>query len=140
MKRFEAIIISSLLSLGAVFVAGCDSPGGDGTRWSCAMTYSGHSEGTIEGETSTARIVARLFIPPGEEMWLFEGVYEELEGPLDDNVKLQEFASEVDEDGNLEPAEAGIQLFGSIDLDGYCEAEGTWEFFGDASGTWTAAP
>jgi hypothetical protein len=89
---------------------------------------------------TSGRVAARLYLPRNGDDWLFEGVYEELEGPLSAENKVQEFTSTVDENGNLTPSAAGIRFIGTIDLDGRCEAEGVWEFFGDSNGSWAAAP
>jgi hypothetical protein len=138
-KRFNLLTASfiSVASLG--FLASCDAPGGDGTLWSCATSYAGHAEGLLGDDPTTGRIAAVLYIPRGQEEWVFEGIYEELEGPLSADQKIQEFTSSIDEDGNLSP-ETGMRFSGRIDLDGRCEAEGTWEFFGDSAGTWEAIP
>ena len=123
-------------------MAGCDAPGGDGL-WSCATTYTGTAEGILsatDGDVPTSGMVAALLVlPEGEEDWVFEGYYEEIEGPLDEDQKIQEFEGSVDENGTITPV-SGIRFSGSIDLDGRCEAGGTWEFFGSSNGTWQADP
>lgn len=147
MNRRYAPFVFGLLGIGSLaLLASCDAPGGDGTRWGCATGYNGTAQGTLDGSDTSGRIAARLYLPPSDtdfcvaDEWCFEGVYEELEGPLEGDNKAQGFGASVDESGALTPADQGMSFSGEIDLEGACDVSGTWEFFGDSSGDWEARP
>jgi hypothetical protein len=140
--RLISPVLVGLLGVAPLtLLASCDTPGGDGSRWSCATSYNGTLSGAIgeDGET-TGLITAQLRLVRGsDDDWVFIGQYEQREGTLNEAQSVQTFTSTVEEDGTLVPSEAGFELTGSVDLDGPCDVEGTWEFFG-SGGSFSARP